>query len=467
MHARGVGLMENPSLMKRGGWYYWHESVNGTVTWGLAPDPNAGPASSNKGALAVWRSKTIAGPYEGPRDLIKSNVGAACVNTGTVVLGPDNTSWYYLYDAIVPGRWNMQRQMFVDKISFGADGWPIPRTPGGRNKIPAGGVSPPLAERWRPQLTDEFEGAELEGVTGGVLGRKWLFKQENESLWSLGGRRQAGGARALAEAGALGLRTDCKPGIESPSPANLLLQRSTAAYYRLETNLRWPTSSAGRGTATAGMAGGSADEGGAGGRAGVRCDDPGASAGLIARELNTGTGIAVGLQCNATTRTLQLVAWQDTLNLLHAVPFPGAGSDNGNVSGSGRESVPAAGDFYAPAPGGYHEIRLRIDVELVLAQVWYSVGNGPWQALPAFHTGSRGSEMTFEYASTYMSWTAVGPDPAAWQHVDVSTPRDAFTTLHPGLFAGGGEGSSGGGGHMVFFDYFRYTDNEVFPVDEV
>jgi beta-xylosidase len=50
MHAVGVGLMENPSLMKRGEYYYWHESVNGTVTWGLAPDPNAGPQSSNKGA---------------------------------------------------------------------------------------------------------------------------------------------------------------------------------------------------------------------------------------------------------------------------------------------------------------------------------------------------------------------------------------------------------------------------------
>jgi hypothetical protein len=44
------------------------------------------------------------------------------------------------------------------------------------------------ADRWRPQLTDEFTGMELEGVTSGVLGRKWLFKQENESLWELDGR---------------------------------------------------------------------------------------------------------------------------------------------------------------------------------------------------------------------------------------------------------------------------------------
>ena len=63
MHAVGVGLMENPSLMKRNEYYYWHESVNGTVTWGLASDPNdGGVGSSNKGALAVWRSRSITGP---------------------------------------------------------------------------------------------------------------------------------------------------------------------------------------------------------------------------------------------------------------------------------------------------------------------------------------------------------------------------------------------------------------------
>ena len=48
----------------------------------------------------VWRSRSITGPYEGPRDLITSNVLYTCVNTGTVVLGPDNLTFYYLYNAI-------------------------------------------------------------------------------------------------------------------------------------------------------------------------------------------------------------------------------------------------------------------------------------------------------------------------------------------------------------------------------
>ena len=64
--AVGIGMMENPSLIKRGDWYWWLESDNGTVTWGLAPDPNGGPRSTNNGALSAWRSRSITGPYEGP-----------------------------------------------------------------------------------------------------------------------------------------------------------------------------------------------------------------------------------------------------------------------------------------------------------------------------------------------------------------------------------------------------------------
>jgi hypothetical protein len=45
-----------------------------------------------------------------------------CVNTGTVVLGPDNVTRYYLYNAIESARWNLQRQLFLDKITFAADG---------------------------------------------------------------------------------------------------------------------------------------------------------------------------------------------------------------------------------------------------------------------------------------------------------------------------------------------------------
>ena len=61
--------------------------------------------------------------------------------------------------------------------------------------------------------------------------------------------------------------------------------------------------------------------------------------------------------------------------------------------------------------------------------------------------------------------------------VQRESPSDAFTTLHAGLFAGGGGGggagldaggssSSSSSNHSALFEYFRYTDHEVWPVDE-
>ena len=64
-------------------------------------------------------------------------------------------------------------------------------------------------------------------MTAGVLGRKWLFKQEAETLWSL--RRTPG---------RLSLNASCA-GIEGAAPDNLLLQRPTASYFSLETKLHW------------------------------------------------------------------------------------------------------------------------------------------------------------------------------------------------------------------------------------
>ena len=85
----------------------------------------------------------------------------------------------------------------------------------------------------------------------------------------------------------------------------------------------------------------------------------------------------------APRHQLYIGAWQNTLNLLHAIPLPpigAAGAAAGNEGGADT------------AAGRYHEVRLRIDVELVLVQVWWALGaGGPWTALPAFEGGSRGS----------------------------------------------------------------------------
>ena len=416
MLAAGVGLLENPSLHRRGGWYYWHESVNGTVTWGLSDDPNGGRGSSNKGALAVWRSRSVTGPYEGPRLLLTSNVDFTCVNTGTVVLGPDNATWFYVYDAIEARRWSMQRQMMLDRIEWDdGSGWPLPMTPSRTRRFPAGVRSSGV--RWRPAPSDEFDGPGLEGVTSGVLGRKWLFKQENESLWSL-----------QRTPGRLSLNASCV-GIESDTPENLLLQRPTASYFSLETRLHWL--------------------GGC-----TRTSGPG-RAGLIARELNSGSGVAAALVCDPSAGALRLAAFQDTLNTVWVSPF----ALNSTA------------------------VHLRLDVDLLKAQAWWSPTGEPgsWSSMegtgrsegrnPTGHT-----ESAFIYTTTRIGWELVHAGPGAQQSPSRGLPVsgtdtlegggittanqwrevDQFTTLHPGIFAGGALDAA----NVAEFEYFRYTDNE-------
>jgi len=148
------------------------------------------------------------------------------------------------------------------------------------------------------------------------------------------------------------------------------------------------------------------------------------------RELNSGQGIAIGLVCNHTTGILNIAAWQNTLNLLHAMPLPAAaavatapaslgnsseaqterGSEQPAAAGRAAAAGAAAGGGGTISDAAVVEVLLRIDVELVLCQVWFSLNNGEsWSALPPIDGGSHGSEMTFEYASTLMSWQAVGP----------------------------------------------------------
>jgi hypothetical protein len=199
------------------------------------------------------------------------------------------------------------------------------------------------------------------------------------------------------------------------------------------------------------------------------------------RELNSGQGISIGLVCNHTTGILNIAAWQNTLNLLHAMPLPAAaavatasvplgnssevqterGSERPAAAAAGRASAGAAAAAAGGGGGGgvgtisdapVVEVLLRIDVELVLCQVWFSLNNGEsWSALPPIGGGSHGSEMTFEYASTLMSWQAVGPvrktkKGEKSEPVTVSPtvsglhtrPRNAATPARPPLAAAAG-----------------------------
>ena len=102
----------------------------------------------------------------------------------------------------------------------------------------------------------------------------------------------------------------------------------TAAYYRLESKLRW--------------VGDCSEANGNGGHGGI-----------IARELNSGSSAAVGLLCQ--NGSLSVAYWQDTLNLIDSVELP----------------------------TGVKEVWVRMDVELLLIKPWYSLDGYAWDWVKA------------------------------------------------------------------------------------
>jgi beta-xylosidase len=346
-------VLENPSLIKKDGFYYWFESQNGTCTLGNQPD---------KGKIDVWRAPNVTGPYEGPHDLIGANDRFQSPNTGTAVLGPDNRWWfaYNVYDML---RLTMCRQMHLDLLEWDETGWPTVNKgngPGLTYRKPIDTEHP----TWFPDLNDEFSQPELEGITAGILGRKWLFKRELPGAWSL--RQHPGWLRLMT----------MYPSIQDVNCANLICQRPTSAYYSISTHMVFHP------------------------RQGWQ------QAGIIVRELNTTSTIAIGLDMNPVMR---LKVWQN--------------------DGTGLKEIAWKNFFTKPDFIPESEVYLKIDVEGLVAQCSFSEDN--------------------------VTWTRLGPDfVIPWQ-------EGYFTAFHPGLFAGETVETHAPG--YADFDYFHMENYERLP----
>jgi xylan 1,4-beta-xylosidase len=249
-------IIENPSLIRKGEFYYWFESINGSTT--LGNDPSGGK-------LAVWRARSPMGPYEpSPHDFITANTRFQIPNSGSAVLGPDG-NWWFLYNTCDSMRMTMCRQLHLDPITWDQGGWPVVNNgkgPGLTNRKPIDGFSP----TWLPELTDEFDQSTLEGLTSGTLGRKWLKRWLTPEAWSVSD-------------GWLKMDTSF-PGLCELISPNLVFQRPTAAHYEISTRLRLLPTGAQQ------------------------------QAGLLVRETTTGIGLAIGLEpLSGALDGLNLVVW--------------------------------------------------------------------------------------------------------------------------------------------------------------
>jgi xylan 1,4-beta-xylosidase len=107
-------LVEGPSIVRRGGWFYMFYSGNFCC----------GRECSY--AVGVARSRKLLGPWEkyAKNPVMEGNGDWRCPGHGTVVEDERGRTWF-LYHAYQPKDFiYVGRQAMLDEVTWGADGWP-------------------------------------------------------------------------------------------------------------------------------------------------------------------------------------------------------------------------------------------------------------------------------------------------------------------------------------------------------
>ncbi|HEX8722831.1 MAG TPA: family 43 glycosylhydrolase [Pyrinomonadaceae bacterium] len=107
-------LVEGPSIVRRGGWFYMFYSGNFCC----------GRECSY--AVGVARSRDLLGPWEkyAKNPIMEGNGDWRCPGHGTVVEDERGRTWF-LYHAYRPKDFvYVGRQAMLDEVAWGADGWP-------------------------------------------------------------------------------------------------------------------------------------------------------------------------------------------------------------------------------------------------------------------------------------------------------------------------------------------------------
>lgn len=146
-------VVEGPFVLRHGDYYYLFYS---------------GGACCGRGctyALGVARAKSMAGPWEkAPTNpILATNDAWRCPGHGSIVTDPQGRFWLLYHSYAQKGFVATGRQMLLDEIIFGADGWPTIN--GGRG--PSTRFTAPAAAD-QTVFHDGFDGPEL------AAGWQWL-----------------------------------------------------------------------------------------------------------------------------------------------------------------------------------------------------------------------------------------------------------------------------------------------------
>lgn len=144
------GLVEGPFLLKHGDYFYLFYSGNGCC------------GRDCTYAMGVARSKALLGPWEkySRNPILAENAAWKCPGHGSIVTDPTGRHWL-LYHAYDPHSFVFTgREMLLDEVTFGTDGWPQIN---GGNGPSAQSQSPYGARQKRRELSffDPFDGRDL------------------------------------------------------------------------------------------------------------------------------------------------------------------------------------------------------------------------------------------------------------------------------------------------------------------
>ena len=173
-------LVEGPSVVRRGGWFYMFYSGN----FCCARECNY--------AMGVARSRELLGPWEkySGNPILAGNDAWRCPGHGTVVEDARGRHWL-LYHAYHPKDFvYVGRQALLDEVTWGADGWPSIN--GGRG--PSAGAAAPAAARAQEVVRNFFD-----DFTAAALHPLWQWPQANVPVFRIEPAR--GGRLVLSPSG--------------------------------------------------------------------------------------------------------------------------------------------------------------------------------------------------------------------------------------------------------------------------
>ncbi|MES2692593.1 MAG: family 43 glycosylhydrolase, partial [Verrucomicrobiota bacterium] len=164
-------VVEGPFIVRRGEYYYLFYA--GGACCGRNCDY----------AVGVARAKDMEGPWEkAPTNPIMANNATwKCPGHGSIVSDKDGRYWFLYHSYAQKGFVSTGRQMLLDEVLFGADGWPTINS----GKGPSTGAAAPKAARNQKDVTsfrDEFGGS-------GELSPGWQFIFGRTALSKLSGGR--------------------------------------------------------------------------------------------------------------------------------------------------------------------------------------------------------------------------------------------------------------------------------------